>query len=345
MNEEDVDESERIFNVVFIPASVSENISDVQVKQDKGKAFEAMTSFCKLHFSSIKSKLDSSGMDILKKQIMSQAGKDASISDDLIERLATMTTCEIVPLYPNSTYNGFVAINMYVDDKGVAKGLEFNPRATAIAQACGLDMNVCGDAFIAKQFDNDRGFYRIDFTTKELDSEAGWVKKAKAFNLKKKSESGGVSGPTIHNLSSTGSNEKVISGLLSQADKNRVEALKKEGNDLFAKQQYHLALQKYAECLAVAQADVNRSDEMNKIIAATLCNRSLVYFKMGDFASSLAEAEKCVSVDPKYVKGWGRIGDAYLALNNQQSAKASFQKALELEPTNPELQKRLSTLG
>ena len=41
---------------------------------------------------------------------------------------------------------------MYVDDKGVAKQLEMNRRATSIVSECGLNVQVMGDCFIAKQF-------------------------------------------------------------------------------------------------------------------------------------------------------------------------------------------------
>ena len=38
-----------------------------------------------------------------------------------------------------------------------------------------------GDAFIARIFDDDDGFKRLDFTLDECSSDAAWMKKAKAL--------------------------------------------------------------------------------------------------------------------------------------------------------------------
>lgn len=342
IKEEIVDDDEKDIVIVYIPSIVSDIITNVTVRQKKGAAFEVLTSYCKSHFSQVKSKLDDKGLNIFKEQIKSHAGNNDNISDDLVERLSSMSSCEIIPLHPNSIELGYIAVNMYVDDKGIAKGLDYNPRASAIAQACGLDVKVFGDAFVAKQFDNDRGFYRIDFSTKDLDGDSEWVKKARLFNMKKKSSN--VSGPTIHNLSPNNSNETVVNDLLERANKNKAEKLKKEGNELYSKKLYSESIEKYSEGLQILESEKNKTSEISLLISTLLCNRSLVYYKMGKFDLSLNDADKCISIDNKSVKGWCRKGDSLLALNNNELAKSSFQYALELEPNILDLKKRLSSL-
>lgn len=59
-----------------------------------------------------------------------------------------------VPLVLNTRAVQHVGVNLYVDDKGTAKGLPINARASAIAQACGKMLEVRGDAFIGRVFDN-----------------------------------------------------------------------------------------------------------------------------------------------------------------------------------------------
>ena len=54
--------------------------------------------------------------------------------------------------------------------------LGLNRRATSIAQECGQLVQVVGDAFIGKQFDDENGFYRHDFTTKDLNTSLPWFK-------------------------------------------------------------------------------------------------------------------------------------------------------------------------
>lgn len=113
-----------------------------------------------------------------------------------------------VPLVLNTRAVQHVGVNLYVDDKGTAKGLPLNARASAIAQACGKMLEVRGDAFIGRIFDNgasryscsyatlstpttnltdlldprttaDDDFVRMDFRLDELSTDAEWVQIAK----------------------------------------------------------------------------------------------------------------------------------------------------------------------
>lgn len=47
-------------------------------------------------------------------------------------------------------------------------------------------MQVQGDAFLARVFDNEDDFERLDFTLKEVTSSAPWVKEAAAQNEAKR---------------------------------------------------------------------------------------------------------------------------------------------------------------
>lgn len=49
---------------------------------------------------------------------------------------------ESVPLLPNTAMNGYVAVNMYVDDKGSIRNLPLNRRASEIAKCCGHPIEV-----------------------------------------------------------------------------------------------------------------------------------------------------------------------------------------------------------
>ncbi|RHZ26115.1 hypothetical protein DYB37_006081 [Aphanomyces astaci] len=81
-----------------------------------------------------------------------------------------------IPLILNTPAVKHVGVNLYVDDKGTAKNLPVNLRASAIAQACGKMLEVRGDAFIARLFDNDDAFVRLDFTLSEINADAEWIK-------------------------------------------------------------------------------------------------------------------------------------------------------------------------
>jgi hypothetical protein len=105
-----------------------------------------------------------------------------------------------IPLVLNTKAVAHVGVNMYVDDKGTAKGLPTNVRASAIAQACGKLIEVKGDAFLARVFDNgdeshlhpsdrknthgscilDDDFERLDFRLSEVSGDAEWIQIAKS---------------------------------------------------------------------------------------------------------------------------------------------------------------------
>ena len=52
--------------------------------------------------------------------------------------------------------------------QGLAKKLPFNQRASGLAQACGYALSVSGDCFIARVFDDENDFRRIDFSMSEV---------------------------------------------------------------------------------------------------------------------------------------------------------------------------------
>lgn len=79
-----------------------------------------------------------------------------------------------------SSWFCFVSLDWLVNCCAV---VELNRRATSIAMECGLNVQVLGDAFIGKQFDDDNGFRRYDFTIEDLSTSLPWFKAAKQLNV------------------------------------------------------------------------------------------------------------------------------------------------------------------
>jgi hypothetical protein len=95
-------------------------------------------------------------------------------------RAGGMQLVESVPLLTNSKANDFVGVNLYVDDIGSIKQLPVNVRASDICRCCGHHIQVHGDAWMARFFDNEDDFKRLDFQLSEVSSGAPWVRTAKA---------------------------------------------------------------------------------------------------------------------------------------------------------------------
>lgn len=72
-------------------------------------------------------------------------------------------------------------MSLYCDDKGIAKGLEVNVRATGLVTECGYGgQQIRGDAFLSRIFDDDDAWYRKNFTLADMSSGASWVLATKA---------------------------------------------------------------------------------------------------------------------------------------------------------------------
>lgn len=115
----------------------------------------------------------------------------------MIEKLFQSHNVDSIALLVNKPAHGYLSVNMYVDDQGVAKKLPVNQRATAILMALRKRMQVLGDAWIAWYYDDDDLFIRYDFTVKDLDMSAQWVKLAQLAN--EKEAKGDLSGVTNNN--------------------------------------------------------------------------------------------------------------------------------------------------
>ncbi len=68
--------------------------------------------------------------------------KATGVGDGLLDALSSTQMVEPIALLANSPANGFVGVYMYADDQASIKGLPHNARATAIAQAAGLHLQV-----------------------------------------------------------------------------------------------------------------------------------------------------------------------------------------------------------
>lgn len=149
------------FCVVFVPADDARTLEEWQVAlpADKEAQLGCLTERLRAHFRLNGGSNDQHSAEeereIFKQQLTSQLPAGASLSEDMLQMMLGMDSLvDSFPLVVNTRAEHHVGVNMYVDDKGTAKGLPTNHRASAIAQACGRMIEVRGDAFIARVFDN-----------------------------------------------------------------------------------------------------------------------------------------------------------------------------------------------
>ncbi|XP_034949573.1 stress-induced-phosphoprotein 1 [Chelonus insularis] len=108
-------------------------------------------------------------------------------------------------------------------------------------------------------------------------------------------------------------------------DPVKAEEEKELGNQKFKDGDYAGAVKHYSEAI-----------KRNPDEAKYYSNRAACYTKLGAFDLGLKDCEKCVELDPKFVKGWVRKGKILQAMQQHRKALKDYQTALQLDPYNAE---------
>lgn len=108
-------------------------------------------------------------------------------------------------------------------------------------------------------------------------------------------------------------------------DPVKAEEEKELGNQKYKDGDYPAAIKHYTEA-------IKRNPDDPKYYS----NRAACYTKLAAFDLGLKDCEKCVEVDPKFIKGWIRKGKILQGMQQQAKALTAYQKAVELDPLNSE---------
>jgi hypothetical protein len=208
------------FKYVFIPCDETQPIEEKLLDIPPGRDMECLLDALKKHFleSGMQSMEDTSVTKDqqnakLKEQLEKQSGQ--KIDDEMLKVAANMQMVQPVALLPGGTKNNFIHVNMYVDDKGISKGLRLNKRASDFTQLVNMPNHVAGDAFVARIFDDEKSdFKRIDFSLDELRSDAKWVEEAIKLNTERRQNLGNAH----EKISKMGGSLNTESGMASFGD-------------------------------------------------------------------------------------------------------------------------------
>jgi len=190
---------ERSFVCVFIPARTSEPVTEWTIQYNAATEVSCLLDRLKPHFAGAGSDSDVAAVrESIRNQIREmqrkQGGEAAAskpIPDSMVDMVMNMSAVDCVPLQNNKKSTGFIGLMMYVDDQGKAKNLPVNERATRVCIECGVPTQVLGDAFIARNFDNEDKFQRLNFSLDEYEKNEEWKMRARMANLEKQQQGGG----------------------------------------------------------------------------------------------------------------------------------------------------------
>lgn len=102
--------------------------------------------------------------------------------------------------------------------------------------------------------------------------------------------------------------------------------LKEKGNAALASGNYEEAIKYYSAAIDL--------DPKNHVLFS---NRSAAHAKASNYAAALEDANKTVSLNPSWSKGYSRKGSALAYLGKYEDAIAAYERGLELEPGNQQL--------
>jgi len=180
------------FSYVLIPADENEPIISLELQYKKKDIVGCFGKTINDHFRKFVSKDQDKYKDAIKQQLGQHA---SSVTEDMMEKIHTMTMFGQIPLLKPFKENGYESVNMYIDDQGQAKGLTENRRASQITFAINDPQTILGDAFIARVIDDQHDlFERKDLTKEEISIDAKWMKiaieqnKNRTVNSREKAE-------------------------------------------------------------------------------------------------------------------------------------------------------------
>lgn len=104
---------------------------------------------------------------------------------------------------------------------------------------------------------------------------------------------------------------------------NLAELKKETGNQLYKTKRYKDALAVYTEVIELCPES-----------PAYYGNRAACYMMLGKYHEALADAKKCIAIDPTFIKAYARVIKCSLIVGDVVGAKSALNKVLELDPNN-----------
>nr|CCA20828.1 hypothetical protein SORBIDRAFT_01g039390 [Albugo laibachii Nc14] len=119
---------------------------------------------------------------------------------------------------------------------------------------------------------------------------------------------------------------------VDQAERVKLGAEAKErGNTAFAAGDHAAAIKEFTSAIAYEPENV-----------IYYSNRSAAYLSSGQATQALQDAKKCIDLDPKFPKGYARLGATQFYIKNYGKAVAAYTEGLTIDKGNKQLQAGLT---
>jgi len=130
--------------------------------------------------------------------------------------------------------------------------------------------------------------------------------------------------------------------LLTDEDKQRrlieSKTCKEEGNDLFGRSEFDLALAKYSEALCLCPLSETKDR------AVVYSNRAACLMKLEKYEAAIQSCTKSIELDPQYLKPLTRRAEAYKQIDKLDEALQDYQRVIQIDPSNAQARRACHTL-
>ncbi|XP_066374647.1 U-box domain-containing protein 70-like [Miscanthus floridulus] len=109
-------------------------------------------------------------------------------------------------------------------------------------------------------------------------------------------------------------------------DQEMADQHREKGNELFKQKQYHEAAIHYT-----------RATKTNPKDPKAFSNRAQCHIYLGAYPQDLEDAQKCVELDPTFLKGYVRKAKVQFLMENYENAMATYLEGLRCDPNNLEV--------
>lgn len=288
---------------------------------EEGREVECLLDRVKSHFKKTGPKKSLQQIEQQKAQLIKDLPVGSEVHDSLLNAATSMSLVENVSLLSHAKDTNFIAVNMYVDDEGSIKNLPLNIRASEISQVAGKPLQVRGDAFLSRVFDDGNDFDRLNFTVAEVSSGAKWLQDAREQNARlRAAEAAGSSTRIMQEIQDKGGMRKEVAP---------AETAKDQGNEYFRKGEWDEAIQAYSMAI-----------QLNPDLISAINNRAMASLKLQKYEDAIIDCTTVLNTQPHNVKALLRRAAAHRALKDEIHEKEDLARVLEIEPQNKEARTR-----
>eukprot|EP00892_Ulva_mutabilis_P003951 jgi/Ulvmu1/1928/UM012_0088.1 len=319
------------FNFVYIPYDTSQDVQEQRMQYSPGKDIECLLEELRKRLQSGPAKHASarSAHGIYANAPTSDGSLCSSYNGPI--KIVSSTA-----LLRNTRANDYIGVNMYTDGSAAKLNLPENPRAQQLCRLCGQDQaKVQGDAWVARVFDDEDSFERLDFHSADLEASAPWIAMAAQQRIGLLRQPAQTILARIRAYCAENeaaqlreAEQQSMQQSAQKRQRTAAEAAQEQADAAFRAHNHAAAAEFFGKCAAAA----GPQEEALRLTA--LGHRALAYLKLRHPAAALADCDTVLAAQPHHPTVLYRKAAACRALGRREDACSLLRQCVQLQPEN-----------